>query len=181
MSIDVTTIPKTLRWGDMVIDADKAWNWHSILQVVINNARIHNLQSPEVVGDALSLGNPIPVIAGDAPFSFNDTVRATTSTTFIKLKETRIWRPGTYRISFELSSAQQGTWVLGVITRNNTTAGTLRQTNNAFWTTFTEDITGWKAGDFVGVYVRTTNAHVHAEVRNLRLYIHESDVTEKIM
>ena len=195
--IDVTKIPRIPTWRDIVIDANKCFSFFNvynfdfvngrIFDVTLikplnaNHQRIKNVGAPTEKGDALSAGNSIPVSVGDAPFSFNDAVQTTTSTAMVKVKETRIWRPGTYRISFDLSSAQAGTWVFGIILRNGIGVGTLRQTNHNFWVTFTEDIGGWSVGDFVQLYARTGNPTIHCEIRNLRLFIHESDVTEKIM
>ena len=196
MSIDVTTIPKEPQWEDIVIDADKDFNWFFISRIHISNPRlwnagcgtpinmnshrIINVGTPVAIGDALSIGNPIPTVAGDAPFSFNDTVQSTGSITFVKVKETRIWRPGAYRIRFDMRSTVDMEWVWGVIRRNGENVGTERGYQLNQWNTFTEDINGWNMGDFVQVYARS-NPINHVEVRNLRLFIHESNVTEAIL
>ena len=196
MSIEVTKIPKEPQWEDIVIDDHKSFNWFWMSQIWLNDiklvsARLHNnlnaewqrifnLSAPQNVGDVLSMGNPIPALVGDAPFSFNDTVQGTSSITFVKVKETRIWRPGDYRIRFDMRSTIDGQWVWGIVRRNGIDVGTERSTEFHTWMTFTQDIGGWSAGDFVQVYARASGVN-HVEVQRLRLYIHESDMTEAIL
>ena len=197
MSIEVTTIPKEPQWEDIVIDADKNFNWHTINHLTANlvflrhsflatslnanNHKIVNLGAPTQKGNALSLGNPIPVSAGNAPFSFNDATRTTNSTTMIKLKETRIWRSGEYRINFWMRSRTEGIRVRGRIYRNGTPIGTERSTTSLEWFDWTEDIHGWESGDFVQIYARSPSSAHQVEVKNLRLFVHESNITEEIM
>ena len=198
MSIDVTTIPRTPSWRDIVIDDHKDFNWWSINRLHIRHSffwgdiglrtplnagyyRIINLAPPSAFGDALSMGNPIPVSAGNAPFSFNDATRTTNSTNMIKLKETRIWRSGEYRINFWMRSRTEGIRVRGRIYRNGTPIGTERSTTSLEWFDWTEDIHGWESGDFVQIYARSPSSAHQVEVKNLRLFVHESNITEEIM
>lgn len=68
-----------------------------------------------------------------------------------KYKEIQISRGGTLRISFDLK-ARWNFLAYGKIYRNGLPVGRERSTQNTFYTTFTEDIAGWNAGDLVQIY-----------------------------
>jgi hypothetical protein len=110
-------------------------------------------------------------VAGDYLISANDALRATSATSHVKLKETKIGRGGTLRIKFDLSVARPGgLLVYGQIWRNNIPVGTLRATSSIPAVTFDEDISGWSKGDLVQIWAFTTNVAYYVYVSNLRLY-----------
>lgn len=200
--METTIIPRTVTWDAIDINANKDFALFDIINANIINAdiinaelssakllnalnanaqQIENLGIPTTTGDALSMGNPIPVLVGNAPFSFNDIQRSTTSNSFVRIKETRIWRRGAYRISFEMRMSGRTGRAFGRIYRNGVPLGTERETSGTTWRIYTEDINGWEIGDYVQLWAYTTSGTFSNQVKNLRLYIHESNLTETIL
>lgn len=79
-------------------------------------------------------------------------------------REISVQADGEYRIKFDLSSAN-GT---ARIYRNTVAVGTLRQQSGGT-TTWSEDISGWSAGDLVQLYVADTPENV-TRASNFRVY-----------
>jgi hypothetical protein len=88
----------------------------------------------------------------------NPTERSTTSTSWTKLKEIRIYVRGTIKTYFGLSSSDPSVGVRGAVFRNGTQVGTSRTTTSISYVYFTEDIAGWVEGDYYQIYGYTTNS-----------------------
>jgi hypothetical protein len=81
-----------------------------------------------------------------------------TSITYIALKQIRLDRGGTLRISFKLRRVGGSLSVYGRVYRNGSAVGTERSTTSTSGDTYTQDISGWSAGDRIQVYGRTSDA-----------------------
>lgn len=88
--------------------------------------------------------------AGDYLLATNAGERVTTSATYVKLKEIKIAKSGTYRIWFTLRETSGGVAAYGRVYRNDVAVGTER--NASALTSFSEDIGGWVAGDRIQVW-----------------------------
>ena len=88
---------------------------------------------------------------------------------FMKLKEIVIPRAGTLRIKFDIKSdVDHG--ANAQVYRNGSPVSTLRYaTPKNQWITYSQDISGWQAGDKCQLYGGHTN-HGVASIRNFRLY-----------
>jgi hypothetical protein len=114
-----------------------------------------------------------PLVATDELRNSNDTQKTTTSTSYVKLKETKL---GTVpagltsiRISFDLNG--NGGTVYARVYRNGAAIGTERSTTSVSPVTFTEDFTTttWAANDLIQLYAHVvTSGTVY--VQNFRFY-----------
>jgi hypothetical protein len=122
----------------------------------------------EIVSDA---GLP-EVGAGDNLCVSSDDRKTTTSTEYIKAKEIKIYRPGTYRIKFDLGITRRRLTAFGQIYRNGSPVGTERSASQTTYTTFSEDIANWEEGDLIQLYCRQAGGTGSggAKVRNFRVY-----------
>jgi len=110
--------------------------------------------------------------AGDNLCVSSDGQKETTSETYVEAKEIKIYRPGTYRIKFDLAIVGSGLTAYGRIYRNGEAIGTERSTSETSWTTFSEDIAGWEEGDLIQLYHHHTEGtgEEGARVQNFRVY-----------
>jgi len=122
----------------------------------------------EIVSDA---GLP-EVGAGDNLCISSDRRKTTRSTEWVKAKEIRIYRPGTYRIRFDLSIAGTDLTAYGRIYRNGSPVGTERSVSKTSYTTFSEDIANWEEGDLIQLYYHHVGGtrSERVRVRNFRVY-----------
>lgn len=121
-------------------------------------------------GAVLSLGD---AAAGDVLEASADTERTSTSNTYEKKKEIRLPRvagAGTYRIKFDLK--RSGDEAYAMVYRNGSPVGTERS-GGVTYATFSEDISGWSAGDLCQLYVKKAGGAT-AYVQNFRIYVSNS-------
>ena len=122
----------------------------------------------EIISDA---GLP-EVGAGDNLCVSSDGLKTTTSTDGVKAKEIKVYRPGTYRIKFDLAIIGAELTAYGRIYRNGNPIGTERSTTDTSYTTFSEDIANWEEGYPIQLYYHHTGGtgSEGAKVRNFRVY-----------
>jgi len=110
--------------------------------------------------------------AGDNLCLSSDGQQGTTSETYIKVKEAKIYRAGTYRIKFDLRTSDIGFTAYGRIYRNGEAIGTERSVPGGGYTTFSEDIAGWEEGDLIQLYYRRAGGAggQSAYIQNFRVY-----------
>ncbi len=90
--------------------------------------------------------------ASDTSIKSADTLRSSTSATYVKVKEFQLGVQGTYRISFNLRSGDANYAACGRIYRNGAAVGTERTCTTL--TAFSEDLAGWNPGDLCQLYIR---------------------------
>jgi len=112
-----------------------------------------------------------PVAAGNQKISSNPGEKTTTSTTYVKLKQTKIGRSGTYRIEFSLKTLGSQYPAYGRIYRNGAAVGTERSVTGTNYVVFSQDIGGWSVGDYIEIWGRTSDASATANVEWLQLYV----------
>ena len=93
--------------------------------------------------------------AGNYLLVENTPERTSTSTTYIKLKETKVAVSGTFRIKFSFYF-DTGTTGYARIYRNGVAVGTERTSVGSPYVEYSEDIGNWNIGDLVQVYVKRT-------------------------
>lgn len=99
-----------------------------------------------------------------------DTERTHSSTTYTKVKEIQIKKPGIYRVYFDLRGAvDQVYYAYGRIYKNGVAVGTLRQTVSYSYVTFSEDIT-FAANDYCQLYI-SAQWGIPIATRNFRIGI----------
>ncbi len=99
-----------------------------------------------------------------------DTPRATTVVgSYQMVKEVVLDKGGALRILFDLVAHNVSATVYGRIYRNGAPVGTVRSCTGLSPATFTEDISGWAAGDRVQIYVNSWTTSV-AVLSNFRIY-----------
>jgi hypothetical protein len=96
---------------------------------------------------------------GDTLASNNTTVRTTSSTTNVKLKETRADHGGSYRVAFQMYSDQVTYTVNAQIYVNGVVRGIARSTNSISVVTFTEDIVV-NSGDLIQIYASAPSGNL---------------------
>ena len=99
----------------------------------------------------------------------SDSESSVVATTWTIYKEVRLDKGGSLRISFDLYCPGNGNDAHARIYRNGSAVGIARERTAAGWQTFTEDISGWSAGDLVQLYAYHESSQP-AAVRNYRLY-----------
>lgn len=95
-----------------------------------------------------------------------------TSTTYAKVAEIYVQRSGTLRVKFYLAGNGGGASIgYGRIYRNGSAVGT-EQSNNTTATEYSEDISGWSAGDLLQLYYKSDPAGggTSAACGGLRIY-----------
>lgn len=91
----------------------------------------------------------------------------TTSTTYVKTKEARLGRAGTYRVKFDLKSGSTNT-VYGQIYKDGVALGTERTKAVATYETFSEDLE-FEVGDLVQLYIKATSGET-CYIENFEIY-----------
>jgi len=123
----------------------------------------------QVANASVSQGKMVNYTAGDRLLI--KSVQETTATliTYIALKQIRLDRGGTLRISFKLRRVGGTLPVYGRVYRNGSAVGTERSTTSTSGDTYTQDISGWSAGDRIQVYGRTSDYDSTVGVSELRV------------
>lgn len=130
-----------------------------------------NLQGDVV---ATSIIAPVTFVATDTLLKSADTERNTsTDTDYVLKKEISITNGGgTFRIKFDIhgtgAPAPRGAYAK--IYRNGVAVGTERVDSTGVYQTFSEDISGWKTGDLIQLYLKTYQNGDNAFCRNFRIY-----------
>jgi len=128
-------------------------------------------------GSALSIeGSYLTYSAGDLLLQSSDAEVSTTSeSVYVKLKEIGIGQGGgTLRIKFDMKNNNAGSTVNGRVYRNGVAVGTEQSTTLATYTTYSEDISGWGAGDLIQIYAQTQVGGVGSFIQNFRVYADKS-------
>ena len=95
--------------------------------------------------------------AGNALLIKEDSEGSSNSLSPIKVREFQLDKGGTLRIKFDIASPGPAITSYGRIYRNGTAVGILRSVAPvAGWATYSQDISGWKPGDLVQLYVHGT-------------------------
>lgn len=134
-----------------------------------------------VVNGTLTVGgvNVGPFSAGDRLLAKADTERQDNSYAWVKKKEIQVNRAGTLRIKFDLRTNSGTQTAKGRVYRNGVAVGTERTTSSTTYVTFTEDISGWSAGDLVQLYIDLDGAGgADVYTRNFQIYVATSDITQ---
>ncbi|MDD4985833.1 MAG: hypothetical protein PHQ43_08595 [Dehalococcoidales bacterium] len=110
--------------------------------------------------------------AGNALLVSNDAASYNQETSYTLAKTIYLCdRGGTYRIKFDLQNVNGTGTTYGKIYRNGTPVGTERTKADNVFETFSEDISGWSAGDSVQLYCYGNPASgPRVDFRNLRVY-----------
>ena len=128
--------------------------------------------STQLADSSVSQGKMVNYTAGDRLLIKSVQETTTTSTTYTALKQIRLDRGGTLRISFKLRRVAGGSGspsVYGRVYRNGSAVGTERSTTSTSGDTYTQDISGWSAGDRIQVYGRTSDGNITVGVSELRV------------
>ena len=113
----------------------------------------------QLADSSVSQGKMVNYTAGDRLLIKSVQETIATSITYIALKQIRLDRGGTLRISFKLRRVGGSLLpVYGRVYRNGSAVGTERSTTSTSGDTYTQDISGWSAGDRIQVYGRTSDA-----------------------
>ena len=117
-----------------------------------DNVEGHN-HSEATTADVVNAGLQA-YTAGDYLLHSNADERQTGSATYVKLKEIKALRAGTYRIKFDIRN--NGYWAYGRIYKNGVAVGTEQSTLSTTDVTFSEDISGFVSGDLIQIYCYST-------------------------
>ena len=114
-------------------------------------------------------------IASDTLLDSSDNEEYHVALAYIKEKEITIpndifSNDSELRIKFDLKSANGAVTVYGRIYRNGVAVGTERSTTSTSYVNFSEDISGWSAGDLIQLYTRTGSNGIVVYVQNFRVY-----------
>ena len=107
--------------------------------------------------------------AGDTLFFSNDDEVTSFTSYYVKYKEIYVPFGGEFRLKFDIQE-NGGHYMYGRIYRNGVAAGTERKTQNSAYVTFSEDLTGWSAGDLLQLYCKIDGGSIHGKMRNFRVY-----------
>ena len=103
-----------------------------------------------------------------------DTGYLTDTNTYKKVKEISISRGGTLRCKFDVSTEGGSSNAYGRVYRNGTGVGTARIASlSSAWASYSEDISGWTAGDLVQLYI-VHGSNVNVAARNFKVCVYAS-------
>ena len=147
--------------GGRLGKSDLEWAANKLLKGAGAGADPAEIDVPEAVRD---------VIVSETLKHSNDPSRPTSSDTYVKLKEMLLNADmSPMRLKFTLSASVDHT-VMGQIYKNGVAIGT-EHTVTGTTTTFSEDFTGWVAGDLIQIYAkRTAGATYTVTNSDMRLY-----------
>ena len=150
------------------VDAPVAGDDGKLLQYDHGNSKYTHAE-PEADLPSVTVGDNLCVSA--------DTERETDSATYVKLKEITVYRPGSYRIKFDLYSGPAALDPsYGRIYKNGSPVGTERSKTKGKWETYSEDFSGIAKGDLIQLYAKTEDDIHPAKVRNFRIYYAEGSL-----
>jgi hypothetical protein len=158
--------------SDVTIDSSKDWQGKDITNVGEVGAATLGGPAP---GSAIEV-KPVIAIAGDTLRAASDAQVLINSPLAkrkeILLPEDLVGQGNTYRVLFDISPryANHGSVVQAQIYVNGVARGSLRDGGSGGWITYTEDISGLKAGDRIQLYAGGTYASSYpCDIRNFRL------------
>jgi hypothetical protein len=133
------------------------------------NITITATTSSEIEDKSVTIAKLADAAAGGFLAHQNDAeVTLASAGSWTKAKETRIARAGEYRITFEICRVTRE--ANGRIYRNGVAVGTARLNTTTNYVSYSEDISGWAAGDLCQIYMlQTPIADGNIKVRNLRI------------
>jgi hypothetical protein len=100
----------------------------------------------------------------------NDAEITSTSTSYVVIRETMILVGGTYRVYFDIKTANSGYAAYGKVYVNGVAVGTERMTtgDTNYHTVATQDFIV-KPGDLLQIYIHTNSVSYAAYLRNVKL------------
>lgn len=123
------------------------------------------------IRDNIEAGGP-DYTAGDYLLFSNDAERNTISTSYVKLKEIKVFRAGAYRIKFEMYGYSPITGVYARIYKNGAAVGTERLEESGAYVEYSEDIAGFAKGDVIQIYAKKIGTG-YTYIKNFRIYCNE--------
>ncbi len=155
----------------------------AVLQLLASQAGLKillgrgKLQLIPVAGNPIEVGNSAWLkdrflAAGDVLLLGADTERTAADESYTVKKRMYVCMAGTYRVKFDLASAQVGSpyTVYGKVYKNAVAHGTERSTALATFTTFSEDLV-FAAGDAIEVFCHVdVGSGESYKVKNFRIY-----------
>lgn len=112
---------------------------------------------------------PIDMTAGDLNLGSNTDLVNENGTSYVLKKSVTVGLAGTYRIAFNLKSGATAGYAYGMIYRNGTAVGTERSRSQTTYESWSEDISGWSAGDSCQLYLRTNQLNNPASNSSLSI------------
>jgi len=109
-------------------------------------------------------------LPGPYAIATDNTIYESSSTTPTRVAQYYLGTGGGFRIVFNLWSVN-GNTVYGRIYKNGVAVGTLRSTTSTSPVVFTEDISGWQAGDFVQLYLWSDTPNYPARTNLFRIHV----------
>jgi len=96
--------------------------------------------------------------------------QSTNGTTYLKVKEIKLARGGTYRVKFDLKLNVAEGLAYGRIYKNAAAVGAEQTEAGAVYITKSEDIAGWVTGDLLQLYIKHSTGARYTFIQNLKVY-----------
>jgi hypothetical protein len=110
-------------------------------------------------------------VSGDDLTASSDAEATAGASSYTKVKEIKIPRSGTLKVSFQLKkTAGSIGYAYGKVYRNGSAVGPEHGTNSSEYVLYTDVISGWSVGDLCQLYTHYTNASYETYANNFRLY-----------
>ena len=156
ISGDVTLVPGNIKAsvhifgvaGTFTSDADAA-------AADIINGKTAYVNGTKITGTL----NKYAVTAGEFYVGFSSGLGGTNSTTPVKIKEIRVLKTGTYRISFALDAIPGGNYSVGQIYKNGVAHGTARSNSSQYYQLIYFEDLSFNANDYVQLYLSSPNGY----------------------
>ncbi len=160
-----TPLPKDIPAGDILL---------ATVYVPVDDTAVESSQ----ITDERVFVKPMGLyyIASDSLLDSSDNEEFHSVGTYTKEKELTIpddifSNDSTLRIKFDIKTTNNAVPVYGRIYRNGVAVGTQRETYSTSYDPYSEDISGWSAGDLIQLYTYSGDAGVvDVYVQNFRVY-----------
>ena len=161
------------------------WNGATTYGVRVDSARVADSASyattaavgtntTQIATTAFVLANSnkiAPFTAGTHPEVISSTGAATSSVSYVKVKEVHVVNAGVVTVSFGLVTNNSYSTASGQIYVNGVAVGTIRSTNSTSFTTYTENIT-IPAQAYVQLYIKISHTTYYtATVDGIKIFV----------
>lgn len=131
------------------------------------------------INDLISQANKVPssfTAGANIAFSARLATPSTTASSYTKLVEVRVPGGGALRVVFSLAASVLFVTAYARIYRNGGAVGTARSMTSTTPVQYSEDLSGWTAGDLLQIYAYSSSVSDYIYISGLTVRIDETPI-----